>query len=231
MAIQLLLMGFYCVSTIMTNRLGYCKQVIEKKKTRPKTIPRGSFKVAQSKLVPVMKAKSWWDSRPVHFLCTGSSAAVHRVFRQDGPEQVEVPCPRAIKDYHAFMGGVDIHDQLRLQRYSLQRALRFKKYYKSLALGLIDLAIVDGYVVHKAYHKNKESQPLTHVKYMIKLHLQLTQLQATDMYEGNSFGTQRPPTPAAYTPIPLRVAGDQSSPHTAMQVDEWRNRDTQAKRR
>ncbi|ETK86371.1 hypothetical protein L915_08994 [Phytophthora nicotianae] len=31
LAIQLLLMGFYCVGTIMTKRLGYCKEVIEKK--------------------------------------------------------------------------------------------------------------------------------------------------------------------------------------------------------
>eukprot|EP00644_Phytophthora_capsici_P000708 jgi/Phyca11/71288/gw1.16.630.1 len=81
LAVQLLLMGFYCVGTIMTNRLGYCKQVIEKKKTRPATIPRGSFKIARSKLVPSMKAISWWDSRPVHFLCTGGSREIDRVVR------------------------------------------------------------------------------------------------------------------------------------------------------
>ncbi|GMF37790.1 unnamed protein product [Phytophthora fragariaefolia] len=190
LAIQLLLMGFYCVGTILTDRLGYCKQVIENKKTRPASIPRCSFKIARSKLVPNMAAISSWDSRPVHFLCTGGSHEIDRVGRRDGAEQVEVPCPRVVKGYHAFMGCVDLHVQLRLQRYSLQRALRFKKYYKSLVLGLIDLAIVNGYIVHKAYHKNKEWYPLTHVKYMIKLHIQLCQLQATDMYEGNTFGTQ-----------------------------------------
>ncbi|GMF31732.1 unnamed protein product [Phytophthora fragariaefolia] len=229
LAIQLLLMGIYSVGTIMTNRLGYCKQVIEKKKTRPASIPRGSFKIARSKLVPNTTAISWWDSRPVRFLCTGGSTAIDRVGRQDGAEQVEVPCPRVVKDYHAFMGGVDVHDQLRLQRYSLQRALRFKKYYKSLVLGLIDLAIVNGYIVHKAYHKNKESRPLTHVKYMIKLHLQLCQLQATDMYEGNTFGTQQPPATPNYEPIPVGVGPP--STHIARQVDQWRNEDTQAKRR
>eukprot|EP00644_Phytophthora_capsici_P004877 jgi/Phyca11/81184/gw1.1.1564.1 len=81
LAIQLLLMGFYCVGTIMTNRLGYCKEVIEKKKSRPPNIPRGSFKVARSKLVPNMAAISWWDSRPVHFLCTGGSTEIDRVGR------------------------------------------------------------------------------------------------------------------------------------------------------
>lgn len=56
LAIQLLLTGSYCVGTIMTNRLGYCKLVIEKKKAHPATIPRGLFKIARSKLVPSTKA-------------------------------------------------------------------------------------------------------------------------------------------------------------------------------
>eukprot|EP00644_Phytophthora_capsici_P005686 jgi/Phyca11/97698/e_gw1.2.1118.1 len=127
------------------------------------------------------------------------------------------------------MGGVDVHDQLRLQRYSLQRALRFRKYYKSLALGLIDLAIVNGYIVHKAFHKNKQSRPLTHVKYMKKLHLQLCRLQATDMYESNTFGTQPPQARPAYVPVP--VGANQSIAHAARQVDTWRNEGTQSKRR
>ncbi|POM76874.1 LOW QUALITY PROTEIN: Hypothetical protein PHPALM_5837 [Phytophthora palmivora] len=228
LAIQLLLMGFYCVGTIMTNRLGYCKEVIEKKKTRSSSIIRGSFKMARSKLVPCMTAISWWDSRPVHFLCTGGSSDIDRVVRQDGVDKVEVSCPRVIKDYHAFMGGVDAHDQLHLQRYLLQRALRFKKYYKSLVLGLIDLAIVNGYIIHKAYYKNKESRPLTYVKYMIKLHLQLCQLQATDMYEGNTFGTEQPAPAPTYEPLP--VGGDLQTEHVARQSDEWCNEGTQAKR-
>eukprot|EP00644_Phytophthora_capsici_P009724 jgi/Phyca11/118001/e_gw1.35.144.1 len=127
------------------------------------------------------------------------------------------------------MGGVDVHDQLRLQRYSLQRALRFKKYYKSLVLGLIDLAIVNGYIVHKAYHKTKTSRPLSHVKFMKKLHLQLCNLAAPDMYEENTFGTERPPENPTYEPI--STGGSQTTRHTARQVDEWRNADTQAKRR
>ncbi|KAK1944847.1 hypothetical protein P3T76_003380 [Phytophthora citrophthora] len=58
LAIQLLVMGFYCVDTNMTNCLAFCKQVVVKKKTRPKTILRGSFKVAKSRPVPGMKATS-----------------------------------------------------------------------------------------------------------------------------------------------------------------------------
>ncbi|GMF44198.1 unnamed protein product [Phytophthora fragariaefolia] len=132
-----------------------------------------------------------------------------RVARQVGAAQEEVPCPRVVTDYHALMGGVDVHDQLRLQRYSLQPALRFKKYYKSLALGLIDLVIVNNYVVHKAYYQNKQSRHLSHFKFMKKLHLQLCRVQASDMYEGNAFGTAQPAPPPVYESVP--VGGNEAS--------------------
>ncbi|KAE9218212.1 hypothetical protein PF004_g13929 [Phytophthora fragariae] len=175
----------------MTNRLSYCKGVIEKKKSRPATNSRGIFKIARPKHVPRMTAFMWWDSRPVHCLCTGGNLEIYRVIRQDRAIQQEVPCPWVVKDFHAFMGGVDVHDQLRLQRYSIQRAVRFKIYFRSFVLGLIDLAIVNGYIEHKTYHKNKASRPLTHVKYIKKLHLQLFRLQAADMFEANIFAVQQ----------------------------------------
>uniref|UniRef100_H3H5X0 PiggyBac transposable element-derived protein domain-containing protein n=1 Tax=Phytophthora ramorum TaxID=164328 RepID=H3H5X0_PHYRM len=203
LAIQLLLMGFYLVGTIMTNRLGYPKTVVEKKKTRPRTIPRGSFKLARM--------------------------ALDRVARQDRAVKHEVPYHRVVMDYHAYMGGVDVHDQLRLQRYSIQRAVRFRKYYKSLALGLIDIAIVNGYIVHKAFYKHKRERHLTHVKYLKRLHLQLSRLQETDMYEGNTFGSSEMPPPASSA---SRTASPGSQPnHTPQLIDEWRNLDTQPKRR
>ncbi|ETO59807.1 hypothetical protein F444_21901 [Phytophthora nicotianae P1976] len=92
----------------------------------------------------------------------------------------------------------------------------------------MDLAIVNGYIVHKAYHKNEQSRPLSHVKYMKKLHLQLCRLQASDMFEANTFGTQQPAS--LPTCEPVAVGGSQSTSHTARQVDEWRNKGTQAER-
>ncbi|POM73208.1 Hypothetical protein PHPALM_9966 [Phytophthora palmivora] len=163
-----------------------------------------------------MKAISWWDSRPVHFLCTGGSTEMDRVVRQDCGEQVEVPCPRVVKDYHAFMGtwmstiSCACND-------TLSNVLSDSR------------TIVNGYIIHKDYHKNKESKPLTHVKYMIKLHLQLCQLHATDMYEGNTFGVPQPSTTSRNEPLP--VGADKQSQHSARQVDEWHNASTQPKRR
>lgn len=99
----------------------------------------------------------------------------------------------------------------------------------SHALGLIDLAIVNSYIVHKAYYQNKQSRHLSHVKFMKKLHLQLCRVHGSDIYEGNTFGTAQPAPPPAYEPIP--VGSNEATSHTTRQVDEWRNEGTQAKRR
>ncbi|KAG3120124.1 hypothetical protein PI125_g1374 [Phytophthora idaei] len=51
-------------------------------------------------------------------LSTGGSVEFDRIVRRDKltGEQMEVACPRIVKDYQTYMGGVDVHDQLRLQR-------------------------------------------------------------------------------------------------------------------
>ncbi|KAE9030526.1 hypothetical protein PF005_g814 [Phytophthora fragariae] len=58
-----------------------------------------------------------------------------------------------MRDYHRWMSGVDIHDQLRLQRYSLQQSVRFRKFYKTVFLGLVDMAMVNAFIVYRAYKK------------------------------------------------------------------------------
>ncbi|KAJ8516774.1 hypothetical protein ON010_g18408 [Phytophthora cinnamomi] len=85
-------------------------------------------------------------------LTSGGSIELDRVVRRDKRtgQQAEVACPRVLKDNQTLMGGVDVHDQLRLQRYSLQLAIECKKYYKSLFLGLIDLAVINAYIVFNA---------------------------------------------------------------------------------
>uniref|UniRef100_H3GUJ8 Uncharacterized protein n=1 Tax=Phytophthora ramorum TaxID=164328 RepID=H3GUJ8_PHYRM len=172
----------------MTNRRGFCKAVVNKKKKRPKDIPRGTLTYARSKLVREMAAICWWDSKPVHFLSVGGNLTLDRVARREKTgEQNEVACPKVIKDYHRFMGGVDVHDHFRLQRYSVQRSITFRKYYKSLFLGLVDLALTNGYIVHRVYRKKRNMKAMTHVQYMCKLHMQLIELKAEDIYEGNTF--------------------------------------------
>ena len=58
------------------------------------------------------------------------------------------------------MGGVDRHNQHRLQRFSLQMTAKFRKYYKSLFLGLIDMTLVNCYLVYIANPKNANVKKL-----------------------------------------------------------------------
>ncbi|RAW32945.1 hypothetical protein PC110_g10726 [Phytophthora cactorum] len=72
---------------------------------------------------------SWMDNRPVHFSGTDCSTQAAILQRRAGATIVDAPAPQLIKDYQYGMGGADIHDQLRLQRYSIQGAMKMKKYY------------------------------------------------------------------------------------------------------
>ena len=178
LALALWDMRFYIVGTCQTNRLGFCKAVIDNRKTRPKDVPRGGYKMAFCIEKPEMVALSWMDSKPVHMLATGCGIGEGTVGRRNkrGISR-QVTCPQPLLDYHKWMGGVDIHDQLRLQRYSLQLALRFKKYYKSLFLGLVDTALVNAFIVYRI-KKTQNEEKCTRDKFLSVLQNQL--LSITD---------------------------------------------------
>ncbi|GMF39890.1 unnamed protein product [Phytophthora fragariaefolia] len=130
LSMQLLTMGFYSIGMERTDRQGLSTKLIPKKrkgdkkkppkipKNRPANIERGTFIVADSLHVPAMRVLRWWDTRAVDALSTGGSVQQDRIVRRDAlsGEQQEVACPRVVKDYQTYMGGVDVHDQLRLQR-------------------------------------------------------------------------------------------------------------------
>ncbi|ETO83103.1 hypothetical protein F444_02833 [Phytophthora nicotianae P1976] len=60
-----------------------------------------------------------------------------------------------VRDYHKWMGGVDIHDQLRLQRYSIRLRTWCKTNYKSIFMGLLGVAIAN--VTCSAEHEPREN--------------------------------------------------------------------------
>ncbi|OWZ13034.1 hypothetical protein PHMEG_00013714 [Phytophthora megakarya] len=126
LALQLLARNIYSIGTIKTNKKGLPPALITKASARPAGVACGSSTVAVAKCCPKLKAMLWWDHLLVYLL---------------GGRKVTIPCPSAMKNYHDWMGGVDIHDQLRLQRHSLQLAVCFRKYYKIVFLGVVDMTI------------------------------------------------------------------------------------------
>ncbi|POM62943.1 hypothetical protein PHPALM_27847 [Phytophthora palmivora] len=137
-----------------------------------------------------------------------------RLVREHAECQTEtIPCLSAMRAYHRWMGGVDVHDQLRLQRYSLQMSLRFRKYYKSLALGLIDMAIVNSFIIYREARKMRGDPPANHAGFITQLQAQLLAVGPAEFAD------------ALYSPGPIApTRGDNSSTsgrHKLEMDNEW----------
>ncbi|DAZ99165.1 TPA: hypothetical protein N0F65_010249 [Lagenidium giganteum] len=129
-----------------------------------------------------------------------------------------VPCPRLVADYHRWIGGVDIRDQLRLQRYSLQLSLRFTKYCKSIFVGLVDIAIVNCFV-HRIVMKKAGAEPMTHQQFFRVLHEQLMTVEEKHM------------GPAIDDPPTSTSARDHARAHAPKENPDYQVTQSQKKRR
>ncbi len=79
------------------------------------------------------------------------------------------------------MNGADVHDQLRLQSYSIQKTMKFKKYYKGIFLGLIDMALVNAYIVHRDISRKKNEKPVPHGKWIRNLANSLVSVTSSEL--------------------------------------------------
>ncbi len=119
--------GFYTVGTCMPTRLGFPLEIVWGK-TKPQ---RGQYNVAYDKENPHITATAWRDNGNVYMLASGQSTkptAVQRRMRT-GPESLKVPCPQIVDLYNEYMNGTDVHDQKRLQRFSIQRKVNFQLHF------------------------------------------------------------------------------------------------------
>ena len=73
--------------------------------------------------------------------------------RRSKSKKIEVLCPSAIKKYNQGMQGVDQFNKL-LTLFSLAN-LKFDKYYKKIAMVLLDFAITNAYLHFKIANEKK----------------------------------------------------------------------------
>ncbi|GMF20513.1 unnamed protein product [Phytophthora fragariaefolia] len=187
LTLELLHRRMYLTGTIQTDRAGYAKGVLTKKEikqvNKQKIVipPQGTIKLAANKRFPQLTATMWMDHTPVYLLSSG----VRRVHRKIQP----VPVPELVRDYHRWMGGVDVHDQLRMQRYSVQLSYKTRKYYKSLFLGLFAMALVNAFIVfrhHKKLNDNRppgKTRPPKHYAFFETLLEQLLAVDSAETYQ------------------------------------------------
>ena len=116
-----------------------------------KDVPR---KVKESKLkkgeiVAEYRKKSmvlkWKDKKDVCVLSTIHDGSVVKVKSRRGKE---VDKPKAVANYNAYMGGVDLSDNL-LVHFSTARN-RLKKYYRKVFRHMLDMSVLNAFIAYKA---------------------------------------------------------------------------------
>lgn len=133
----------YATGTVRTNRLGFPKSLVTILKSNNFRNSRGEFHFRQQ---DGMVATIWMDNAPVAFISSGigadATAAVGR--RQPDGDLKSVECPMVVIQYNKFMGGVDLHDQLR-ETYSFHR--KCVRWWLPLFFYMLDVCIVNAFII------------------------------------------------------------------------------------
>jgi Transposase IS4 len=127
--------------TVRSNRKGWDRQQMNLKKTDE----RGSSIVLVDEVNKLVAAQ-WVDSKVVNCISTINDTSIGKVSRQRGSVRAEFDCPNIIKKYQQTMFGVDKGDQLRMHGGGFSRKAHFKKWYKKIHLGILDIMLMNSYI-------------------------------------------------------------------------------------
>ena len=135
----------YGCGTMVTNRKGFPTEL--KKLKNKSSLNRGESVIVQSGDIVITL---WQDTKPV--LCISNNAQPTETVivsrkRKDG-SKIEITCPKALKMYNTYMGGVDLNDQLR-KYYNFN--FKSRKSYKYIFFFLFQLAITNSFILSKQY--------------------------------------------------------------------------------
>ncbi|CAM1326248.1 Uncharacterised protein at_DN0157 [Pycnogonum litorale] len=101
----------------------------------------------------------WKDNKVVSFGSTihagGDQETTLRTVKENGVySRKRISIPRVTKDYNQFMGGVDLSDQL-IGSYNL--LLKTHKWWKIIFLHVIDIAVVNAFILFQEYRSQFEN--------------------------------------------------------------------------
>ena len=161
--------GIYARGTFRSNRK-YLPSFVKFTKSETLKLPRGCFRLATNE-EHNLSCYAWNDKNPVHILSSADGTDVETTRRRSKSEKINVLCPSAVKRYNQGMQAVDQFNKL-LTLFSLA-SLKFDKYYKKIAMVLLDFAITNAYLHHKIANNTKDNRQYTRVKFMKNLQEQL----------------------------------------------------------
>ncbi|XP_006872930.1 PREDICTED: piggyBac transposable element-derived protein 4-like [Chrysochloris asiatica] len=141
--------GLYAVGTVRATRKGLPDML-----RRKDNLQHGEFRFRTKGCVSAIK---WQDNKPVTILSTfhnPKDITIVKRKNKDGSTTV-IPCPKAVAEYNAIMGGVD-HFNQRRERCAIGR--RSLKWWHRLLYFLIDLGIVNSFIMWNCNHGGKCDQ-------------------------------------------------------------------------
>jgi len=141
---------------------------------------RNTVKVAileGDSIIEDLIAISFYDSKPVYFLSSTISeiqwnTVTKKVFSKNLDKKVLVPFlrPNFVDEYNYDMNSVDRADQLRTN-YNVGSGLKQRKWWCSVFLWGLDVAIVNPYLLYKAWYDMHGLKPMSHYHFREKIAL------------------------------------------------------------
>ena len=147
--VELYKLGIHSVGTVRTNRL---PDLVMKDVKSLEREGRGAMdhRIAQVDGVELCITR-WYDKNIVHCLSTlhgCESTDLVKRWSSSEKKHIQVARPNVIMAYNKYMGGVDLIDML----VSLYRInIRSKKYYMKIIFHLIDLSIVNSWLLYRRH--------------------------------------------------------------------------------
>ena len=138
--------GLHGVCTMMQNRVGFPKELVELSKKEP----RGTIKHATS-LKKNISVVTWNDNSVVTIAGTvgqvrGGVCERRARGRGNGGVRREIPRPPVIELYNKGMGGVDLGDKLR-GHLAIEAQQQYHKWYKKLFFAMVGMLIVNCFIL------------------------------------------------------------------------------------
>ena len=151
-------LGINAVGTIMSNRRGF-SNLVKFTTAETKSLDRGSLKMAKANIEGTddqILSIGWLDTKPVYMIAVGIASVGDNVVRRLRGNKIKVlTACRPLTLYHKYMGGVDTHDYMRMGSYSLQKSYHMNYWPKTMFLGILDLVLVNIYILWKLVHFGK----------------------------------------------------------------------------
>jgi hypothetical protein len=136
---------------------------------------QGAFKACSKDGICIVR---WNDTSQCCFIMTavGINEVQYERKQKTGPRagrKVPIPAPLAAKKFNYKMGGVDRFDQMKAKFYSCCGRFKTVKWYHKLWFGLVDLALVNSWLLFKHTRENSKHFDFVHAlaEQLISSHL------------------------------------------------------------